>query len=244
MADFDSSLPIKTQTDGDVVVKVSDGTTPSQHLNIDSAGKVTTKLNDGAGNAVTSQASGGQRALDVGINVAGTQIDPRQTRALTSADVVTVEQINQALPAGTNNIGKVSVQDSSGNAINGSNPLPVSVIATVGALVNDYKTDAAVAAAATANHDYTVTATKTLTLKKIHASASGKIKIEVQVSPDGTNFTTKWVAFNSSANPNIDIDLGAVGINVTGAGSKVRVIRTNRDNQSQDIYTTISGSEA
>lgn len=49
-------------------------------------------LRDAAGNLLTSQASGGQRALDVGINVAGVQVDPRDIRALTNADVVTAEQ--------------------------------------------------------------------------------------------------------------------------------------------------------
>ena len=34
-------------------------------------------LNDGNGNIITSQANGAQRALDVGIDVAGVQIDPR-----------------------------------------------------------------------------------------------------------------------------------------------------------------------
>lgn len=47
------------------------------------------RLQDGAGNAVTSQASSAQRALDVGIDVSGVQVDPRSIRALTSSDVVT-----------------------------------------------------------------------------------------------------------------------------------------------------------
>lgn len=92
MADFNSSLPIRTETNGDAAVKVVDGTTPSQALNVDASGRVTTKVQDGAGNALTSQTSGAQRALDVGINVSGTQVDPRAIRALTNADVVTVEQ--------------------------------------------------------------------------------------------------------------------------------------------------------
>lgn len=50
----------------------------------------TMRMIDFSGNGISSQSSGAQRALDVGINVAGVQIDPRQTRALTSADVVTV----------------------------------------------------------------------------------------------------------------------------------------------------------
>ena len=92
MADFDSSLPVRTQTNGDIVAKLSDGTINTQLLGIDSSGRVTIKLQDGAGNAVTSQINGTQRALDIGINVAGVQIDPRQIRALTAADVVTANQ--------------------------------------------------------------------------------------------------------------------------------------------------------
>ena len=92
MSDFNSSLPVRTENNGDVVVKVSDATTPSQQLAIDASGKVTVKLNDATGNAVTSQSNGAQRALDVGIDVAGVQIDPRKVRSLTSADVVTANQ--------------------------------------------------------------------------------------------------------------------------------------------------------
>jgi len=49
-------------------------------------------LRDAAGDLITSQVNGSQQALDVGINVAGVQVDPRDTRALTNADVVTAEQ--------------------------------------------------------------------------------------------------------------------------------------------------------
>lgn len=92
MADFDSSLPIRTQNNGDVVAFLADGTVPTQLLSIDSSGRISSKLFDGSGVAITSQTNGAQRALDVGINVAGVQIDPRQIRALTSADVVSVVQ--------------------------------------------------------------------------------------------------------------------------------------------------------
>lgn len=92
MADFNSSLPVRTENNGDIVAKISDGTTASQLLSIDSSGRVVVKLDDGSGNLITSQANGIQRALDVGINVAGVQIDPRSIRALTSADIVSVVQ--------------------------------------------------------------------------------------------------------------------------------------------------------
>lgn len=57
---------------------------------------------DGSGNNITSQANGVQRALDVGIDVAGVQIDPRQIRALTVADVVSAAQ------SGTWNINNIT----------------------------------------------------------------------------------------------------------------------------------------
>ena len=46
-------------------------------------------IGDSAGNHVTTQVNGAQRALDVGINVAGVQVDPRAIRTLTSNDIVT-----------------------------------------------------------------------------------------------------------------------------------------------------------
>lgn len=92
MSDFNSSLPVRTENNGDVAVKIVDGTTVSQALAVDASGRLTTKLDDGNGNVVTSQASGAQRALDVGINVSGVQIDPRSIRALTASDIVTAAQ--------------------------------------------------------------------------------------------------------------------------------------------------------
>lgn len=92
MSDFNSSLPVRTENPGDVIAKIADATTPSQQLAVDSSGRIDVKLHDGTGNSITSQVNGAQQALDVGINVAGVQIDPRQIRALTAADVVTVQQ--------------------------------------------------------------------------------------------------------------------------------------------------------
>jgi len=276
MADYDSSLPVRTENAGDVAAKIVDGATPSQALSVDASGAIKAKLLDGSGTAVTSQANGSQQALDVGINVAGVQIDPRQIRALTGSDVVTANQgtaaaisgawpvlptdgtnsqsftaageakvqVTQPLPAGTNNIGKVSIQDSSGAAISDANPLPVYVTADApGDEINAFNTAAAVAANASSNHDYTVTSGKTLKLTQIEASGSGKLKIEVQVETGvGTNvFLSKFVQFNSTANPNLSVSLREP-ISVA-AGVRVRVIRTNRDNQSQDVYSTISGHE-
>lgn len=380
MSDFNSSLPVRTQTNGDVAVKVVDGTTVSQALAIDSSGRPTVKLDDGAGNAVTSQVNGAQRALDVGIDVAGVQVDPRSIRTLTSADTVSVVQstspwitkdqndgsvtpgtaasfsgliggifntspptltngqqaavqvdssgrllsavtlledqnygtvgattlrtaaqignaagaadfnagatsaqtlrvianqgvaatatngwtvkptdgtnsqaylstgeakvsVTQSLPAGAALIGQVNL-DVGGSLVSATNPVPVTITAaTVGTVVNNYNTTAALASAATSNHTYTVTTSKTFQGKKIFASASGKLKVEVQTSPDGTTYSSVFVGFNSTANPNIAIDMDEILFLSSGTGSTVRIIRTNLDLLAQDVYSTICGVE-
>jgi hypothetical protein len=126
-----------------------------------------------------------------------------------------------------------------------ANPVPVAIVSTIpGTNVNKYNTSAAVAGGASVNHDYTITAAKTLSARKFWASGSGKIKAEVQTSPDGTTFTTFWVGFNSTATPNISVDLDLLSITDTGTGAKVRIIITNKDVLAQDVYSTISGTES
>jgi hypothetical protein len=60
------------------------------------SGTWSTRTQDGSGNAITSQTNGSQRALDVGVDVSGVQVDPRSIRALTSSDVVTAAQATAA----------------------------------------------------------------------------------------------------------------------------------------------------
>lgn len=63
-----------------------------------------TNMYDGTGNALTSQVNGSKRALDVGINVSGVQVDPR-TRTwslLNSTDSV------NAVQSGTWNLGNIT----------------------------------------------------------------------------------------------------------------------------------------
>jgi hypothetical protein len=97
---------------------------------------------------------------------------------------------------------------------------------------NDYNTAAAVAGGASSTHTYTSTGNFYLT--QIEASGSGKMKIEVQV-----NSVTKFVQFNSTAQANMSIDIKQPIL--ATSGQTVTVIRTNRENQAQDVYSTISG---
>lgn len=82
--------PISLTTAGALRVDASSTTQPiSGTIAATQSGTWSTRIQDGNGNLLTSQISGSQRALDVGINVSGTQVDPRSIRALTSSDVVT-----------------------------------------------------------------------------------------------------------------------------------------------------------
>jgi hypothetical protein len=105
-------------SDIDDSIKIGDGS--GIYLDINADGSINERLHDGSGNPITSQLNGTQRALDVGINVAGVQIDPRDIRALTAADVVTANQggvwnINDvtgtiALPTGASTLAEQVAQ--------------------------------------------------------------------------------------------------------------------------------------
>lgn len=131
-----------------------------------------------------------------------------------------------------------------GNPVTTLNPVPVVVSPDAsGDEINDYATAAAVAGGASTTHTYTVTAAKTLLLQQIEATGSGKVKMEVSVETGVASgvYNTKFVQFNSTAETNMSIHLAAP-ITVA-AGVRVRVILLNRDNQPQDLYSTISGVE-
>lgn len=301
MADYNSSLPIRTENAGDVVAKISDATIPSQQLAVDSSGRITTKIQDGAGNGlssstttptgteqalivrsipsgtqavsgtvaatqsgtwsqrlqdgtgnnITSQVNGTQRALDVGINVAGVQVDPRAIRTLTSTDVVTSRLQDGAGNALTSSTAGATrpldtiLRDAAGTVLGSSaNPLVVSSSAVpIGTAISDYNTAASIAAAASSSHSYTVSAGKTLLLKQIEATGSGKSRIEVAIETGVATgvYTTIVVQFNSAATPNMSVRFADP--KSVAAGVRVRVTRTNRDNTAQDLYSTILGQE-
>lgn len=127
-------------------------------------------------------------------------------------------------------------------SISAVNPLPV-VFETGGTPVNDFKDAASIAAGASNNHDYTVTAGKTLTLKQVESSASGKAKMLLAVETGvATNvFTSYFTQFNSTATSDMSVILQAPI--AVAAGVRVRVTMSNRDNQAQDLYSTICGTE-
>jgi hypothetical protein len=176
--------------------------------------RVMSYTNDGAGTAITSQVNGTQRALDVGIDVAGIQVDPRAIRALTSSDVVVANQgVANATPWNENiaQVGGTSI--TVGQKVMASS-IPVTiasdqstVITTLGNVTGKaivLKTSTLTTVATTADQvvlTYTVTAGKTFYLQyfDLHAHITalpgnnnpvlmGTASLE---TPSGTKIYTK-----------------------------------------------------
>lgn len=291
MADYNSSLPIRTQNDGDVVSKIADATIPSQQLKVNADGSInvgdngssltvdavdldirdlshtqdSVQIGDGTdilsvnadgsinitdnGGSLTIDDGGGSITVDGSVSITGNVTVDQGTSPWVVGDggsSLTVDAVDldiRDLSAAQDSV-KSQLADGSGNYYSPSNPIPVTISANnSGDEINDYNTASAIAGGASNNHDYTVTVAKTLLLTQIEASASGKAKIEVQIETGvATNtFVTKFVQFNSTSSPNMQIELKSP-ISVA-AGVRVRVIRTNRDNQAQDLYSTICGQE-
>jgi len=252
MADYNSALPVRTEGDAQekLQVKIVDFTTPTQGQIVDTDGNSHIEVhgNNPAGSDEVLLLSELGAVVPDGVYNVTNNSNPgnvgliAHTRAATPADTDQVIRLT-AISNSTVHALDVAIRDEAGAPYSSSNPMPVVQVESEGDEINNYNTASAVAAAGTSNHDYTVTALKTLILTQIEATASGKAKIEVQIeSGVATNvFSTRFVQFNSTANPNMGITLKEP-ISVA-AGVRVRVIRTNKDNQAQDLYSTISGHE-
>jgi hypothetical protein len=153
-----------------------------------------------------------------------------------------ITQISGASPSASNSL---PVEISLGSSfISSSNPLPVILDpAGAGTPVMDFKDASAIAAGSSDNHDYTVTAGKTLHLQQIESSAAGKAKMTLEIETGvGTSiFTSMAVQFNSTATP--DMSLIIQSPMLVAAGVRVRVVMLNRDNQADDLYSSIIGFE-
>lgn len=253
MADYNSSLPVRSEADGTderLHVKIVDGTTPAQRAIVDTDGNVHVEMhgNDPAGTDRPVRTSELGALTPDGVYNAADNTKPGNTGLIAStrdaapSDTTQTERLTSITDSGgTVKALDISLHDEDGEAYSASNPLPVTISESEGTEVNDYNTAAAVAAAASSNHDYTPAGDFTFT--QFSAAASGKCKIQVQVETAvaSNTFTTKFVMFNSTAMPNMDKTLREP-ISVA-AGVRVRIVRTNLDNQPQDLYSTITGHE-
>lgn len=300
MSDYNSSLPVRTENNGDVVSRISDGTITSQLLTVNADGSVNITDNGGSltvdatnldirdlafatdkvdvtGSDVTAtvtatdldirdlthvsdsvkvgdgtdflavNADGSVNITDNGgsLTVDATDLDIRNLVFATDKVDVTGSDVTATVTATDLDIRDLTHVSDSVKIGDGTNFLEVNNDGSINVVPQDepgtetvnYDTSATVAGGASDNHDFVVT--NGGKLYQVIASGSGKMKIEVQIETGSATgvFNTVGVLFNSTANPNMDLDLRKYALIPVGA--RVRVIRTNRENQAQDVYSTI-----
>lgn len=261
MADYDSSLPVRSESDGTderLHTKIVDGSTSPavNQAQVDSDNNLHVEVhgnNPSAGDEVLRLSELGAPNPD-GDYDGTNNTKPASTGVISHDRTATPDETHQNVRITgvtgstdtTHHSMDVAMHDGDGNAIDIDNPLPVVMEESGGTEVCDYDTASAIAKDATDDHDYSVADGDLFRLKKIYASASGKMKIEIQIGDGAASevFTTVFVGFNSTANPQIEFDLNGLPIKVTGTANTttIRITRTNLDNQAQDLYSTVIGA--
>ena len=258
MADYDSGLPVRSEADGldeRLHIKIVDGTNPAvnqatvdsdKNLKVSPYGNRADDAADVALNLSEEGKPNGRGDYEVDDNS-----EPASTglvAGIRSTNNTRVEQTEHITSkenaAGNIRSLDVSLLDENAEPFSQTNPLPVTLSQSEGDEIHDYDKAVAIVKDATSNHDYSVASGDIFLLKQVLTSASGKMKIEVQIGDGGAVevFTSKFVRFNSTAHPEADVSL-TTPIVVTGTANTttIRIIRTNLDNQPQDLYSTIVG---
>lgn len=235
MADYDSSLPVRTEADGDVVSKIVDDTGANIWL-IDANGIGQVNLNNGT-NSLVIDANGnaGMTLFDS----AGDQIEINTSGSLLIGDSTADWTFN------ANGAGKVTIEDDAGDQLGVNADGSINVIVQEEGVsateVHEYTTSTAIAPnTPTTVVDYTVSASTTLRLKSWKISCSGKAKGSLQVGPAASEVEVD-VSFVSTSDGSYETHFDSP-IEVA-AGDKVLVVMENRDKANADLYAWINGNE-
>ena len=135
---------------------------------------------------------------------------------------------------------KAKIRDNSGAAFGiESNPIFVTVGDNPNVEIHDFNTASAIAKNATSDHTYSPT--NGVKVARVHLSASGYAKFEIKFGTTASE-VLKYVYFNSTAHPSIDVTFDKP-VTLAGGTDSMVITRTNLDNQAQDLYSTINGEE-
>jgi len=254
MSEINSSLPIRSEADGTderVHVKLVDFSDPD---GADKQVEVSEKLvhtrvfgEDHAGNKVQLELSEEGKPNADGEYDAVNNTEPNSAGLIAHSRGAAIDETSQnqrttAVGGDNDKVAMdVAISDSNGNNFSEDNPLPVYAAESPGDEIDVYDQAVDVAKDANANHDYTVTALKTLKDIEVDCSGSGKARFELQVETGVATgiYNAVMVKFNSTAKPNVTLR----SKKKVAAGVKVRVVKTNLDNQTQDLYSQIMGIE-
>lgn len=252
MSDYKSGQPIRSEADGldeRVHVKLVDGAAPG---GVDRQAEISEKLvhvrvfgKDVAGTKTQITLSEEGKVNSDGVYDGTTNTEPSANGLIAHARNASKDETHQtkrvsAIDNGTVTALDVAIRDASGAPFSITNPLPVSIEESAGEEIFEFDQSATpVAKDATDTHSYTVPVGKTLLLSQVLCSASGRAKFEIAVGAASSE-VTKGVRFTTASNGDSDWTLNTKPLKVV-AGDNVLITRTNRDNQAQDLYTTIVG---
>lgn len=208
-------------------------------------------INDG-GNSITVDDGGTTLSIDDGggsITVDAVDLDIRALDHVTIGDSVRIGDGTETWSIDASGYGQIDIAEQSltaikiskdANANSETNPIYVKEVDTVvsGEEVHDYDTTASVGAGSSDNHDYATVGT-TFFLKSVIVSASGNMKFEIQVD-NGAGYNTVAVGFLTGRQGDTKQVTFDPAIEAT---TGVRIIRTNRQLQTQDVYSTIIGND-
>lgn len=194
------------------------------------SGTVTADAGTGTFDVNLVQVLGTATAVNTGNSDAGTQ------RVVLASDQPTVS-MNEAQVAGT------ATAVNTGNANNGTQRVVIasdqpalSVTFSPGNLnlTPAYNRGVGIASNGTSTHTWTPSANAIV--QRIYISGSGQMNGEIQYGTTGAEATCMWLfATKGDLNPYIEFP---TGLSVTTAQS-IKIIRTNDDNQTQDLYSWI-----
>jgi hypothetical protein len=214
MSDYDTSLPVRTQNDGDVKTKLV-GLTTANIAEVNASNEQL--VHDASALAKLTTIN---TALTTGpVPVAATALDIRPLVDTTDS----VKVGNGSNFMGVNPDGSINVNVQSSALSSTEQHKYNSTVAGVPGTPND-------------TVSYTVTAGKTFIIKQWAASGSGKFKAQLSV-----NAVIVDTQFNSTSEPNVERTISSP-IEVP-AGQVIKVIMTNRDVANQDLYAFINGNE-
>lgn len=149
-----------------------------------------------------------------------------------------IQDVSDQLPAA---LGQTAVAGSLSVTIASGQPSIPVYIAAGSSTTNFIGFTTGVDVASLAGITGTYSPTYDFVLNNVHAAGSGRIKVEVYVGPVAAPLL-KWVAFNSTANPNVFIDCSETKL--AGGTDKVQVVVYNYEpGKTQDLYATIVGDE-
>jgi hypothetical protein len=136
----------------------------------------------------------------------------------------------------------VAIRDENGVPYSKSNPMPVAVEESEGTEVhNVFESASAISKNGTDEHVYTAIAEFELDQWGISASGYMKGELLLETGVATGTFVSKGIMFNSTAMPNADLSIKRA-IKVA-AGVRIKIKRTQLDNQSQTMYSFMNGLE-